>query len=1411
MGRGQGTISDGVRGAILALIIGILLFAGNDTLLALVAGLAPLAFTGRENRQTRTSTDELEEFRERLHVIQSDAWRRRRPGRRVAADDWWGIADVPVPLLKERTDTLPPEPSGARDRKGPVRLPKFFRSFQKIVPGQPKYQDDTEPYDFEEFEPESVRPVLEALAGGQYNLVLRGPQNSAKTGTLLGFVLAAQQMRNEDRSFPLAIRVSLAGWEDHWREHPSGPDTLPGLIDWIKVRFRDDYPGLLEHGTPADDLFDALWRDDSRAGGNTVVLFVDDIDRIESSSERDRIIAELGTRTALLTHAEDADPDTWPGRWVALDLTRPTLAYARAVLPGEVQQVPRRIYESPRLLRTLRSAYPKADDLEHRLKILNEQDRHRPARSRYNGGAVDEFWKGLIHEGWEARPQPAGTRRRTGHSHLWHGLASVGRPVLEWFTVRWFITSPPPPARQTAQSPAVRTLKWVARAGLFENTRFAWWEVPRRAAQEPGAVPPQQLWTASIDQRRPYRGGLWIQAWRAGSGRPLITAAYRRLLWRRALSATAWATGTFLAGLLVIGVCLWLGLVQGYDRASHGLQGAGVLTWSDVAQWDWRSRHAPLTNPLYLSASVLFVVVLTVFGLARFGEEFEHSDGGRPQIIRPRLPGGRQLREIARLIPAPSAVLLAIGIVSAVVLRVMNSGLSEQLWTGTAFSALFVFLLAWLHWCSQEGDNLTPTDTFASDRRSTRVVASTLGLAMIVSSTALAWWFTSPGHVPTLGQCLWISGAAAVSVGLARGFYLGAGMIAPILFPLREGFGIGYAHRMRMLEISLRRIDDRRAAYDAALARRARNLDPPAAADAARSELAPLTVISAFDLNQRASWDDERHRGLVLRHVGSLIRLRDVTLERYLAPEGKDPDTASPHTSRWRQAIVFVSLLTAVLSLTGTAAVVVPRALCAPFQDTFQNPVRSLNTVPTAQTWLENGQCVGFDTLVGDGNQFDSAIEPNGEPEAERDEILADIQQQNAAIPSSQRAVNVLFLAPLSRTPQSRSINALYQLRGAQAAQADINAAGSVYVRLTIANVGEDFTSGPAVVQMIDRQFPSDPRDPNSIKAVIGIAQSRAAAREALSQFDDVTIVASSVNGNGMRHGLVSGQDVDLGKYFVSVAPSNLDVARAMLSAPVLDWAGKALGPQDPGSAPRPLKIILDDRDTFFSNDLAGSLEFVGETQDDADFAEPIRVNLRETASDRRYDDLAEDLCSLKNAQTVWLFAGRGNQLARLGESMGKGCVNIPTIIAGPGALSAVQGTTPKTMSYLAKTRFYSLVAQSSGEIARGTTWSAGVARSGDRATGWAALVEAYRRVAPSDISGCPEPASGVPQIAVSIPGGSDGDGHNTLQPSLCTPEATPIYWCPVLARAPVQNPSGMKSECLEAPMTKPRAASPAP
>src|SRR5689334_18346648 len=99
MGTPPRTVSDGVRGAILALLILILLIAGNDTLLALVAGLAPLAFTGRETGADQTTADELEEFRQRLQKVQQDAWRRRRPARRSSENDWWGLADVPGPRI----------------------------------------------------------------------------------------------------------------------------------------------------------------------------------------------------------------------------------------------------------------------------------------------------------------------------------------------------------------------------------------------------------------------------------------------------------------------------------------------------------------------------------------------------------------------------------------------------------------------------------------------------------------------------------------------------------------------------------------------------------------------------------------------------------------------------------------------------------------------------------------------------------------------------------------------------------------------------------------------------------------------------------------------------------------------------------------------------------------------------------------------------------------------------------------------------------------------------------------------------------------------------------------------------------------------------------------------------------------
>jgi hypothetical protein len=398
--------------------------------------------------------------------------------------------------------------------------------------------------------------------------------------------------------------------------------------------------------------------------------------------------------------------------------------------------------------------------------------------------------------------------------------------------------------------------------------------------------------------------------------------------------------------------------------------------------------------------------------------------------------------------------------------------------------------------------------------------------------------------------------------------------------------------------------------------------------------------------------------------------------------------------------------------------------------------------------------------------------------------------------------VTVLFLAPLTRTSSSNAINALWQLDGARVAQRAVNATRKVYVRLVVANSAENFTSGPSVVQAINRAFPSDPANTWSIKAVIGVAQSRSSAREALSQFRNVQIVASSVNGTDMRHGLIQDQDPDFGNRFVSVSPSDVQVATAMVAPDVLRRAQSLLA--NPESQGRP-QIIRDPDDTYFSNDLANDL--VGDLANGSSTGLTITPpsnpqDLREVATDADYRALAKNMCSADNAQAIWLFSGRGNQLAGLDQKMPAGCQ--PVVIAGPGAISAVAASdSPGTqLQHMRNLLFYSLVSHPStassadtagvvgtagvsstaGAGSQAIGWADGVARASDRATGYAALVEAVRRIPPTGSRGCPQADPDVTQIGMNIPTDVNSDGHNTLGSNSLTcgvRSGSPIYLCP--------------------------------
>jgi hypothetical protein len=1375
--KSQNYVPISVKGAILSALVILLLLAGKDSLLALVAGLAPLAFAGGgQSSVEEADEDELDVVVERLHEVQVRAWRPLAAAAHIIDLDHpdrgvWARADVPMPLVRRWPQPWPGRPPAVV--RGPARAAALVRRPGTTSAGLPAS---------EELTTRDADEVIAGLREHRRRLVILGAEDTGKTNALLALFLQAQHTRDtqltreQRRDFPLPLRVSVAGWPEDEQE-----SAATSLLGWIVNRLEEDYPGLLAHGASLEQLLTRIWESDGLRG-DRLMLFIDGIDTLPED-RRIPLLKKLFLQSRGRSLALACRWDTWQQLaetdregWAELVLAAPGDADVERFLNQGGRA------DGPEFARRLIAAGDATEWLRQNPRLLH---------------VLHEAYRDRLPEWLPDQPppaQPAPTQPTlTAHDvqdHLWGDLLA---------RVTWPNDVPTERARGT--------LQWIAREGLFTSTRFAWWHVPQ---------------AARLDQT--------------------LAAAYRSVQWRRAGSALAWALGTFAAGVLVLTWLLLDGTVQGYDRASSGLQAASGLTRTDISQWPWQlsltrpSSWKPdladwldtvVTNPVYLALGITALVAVVTVLLARFGGEFEHEDGGQPQTIRLGLPRWRDLRSLPPVVHRRAALLVLATVVVALVLQTAGVGLAGQLWAGSVFAALFVLVLAWLHWCADATDDLTPSGTFSSDRMSSRAVAVSLGTATTLVSVALSWWFTAAGHVPTLAQCLWIVASASTAVGLARGFCLGAGMGAPLLLRVRPGFGIGYAARLRLLE--------------QALARRPLPCSPSAA-------------IEILDL-ERTSSGRERGRpdaldpAMLLRQVGPLFRLRESNLETYLvetaqvetattsapgsAPAGGQPGRIRA-TAGWVAGLVALSCAAtvAVLTCTGMAAVILPRLPCAQWNGLTASGL--LSGRPGSTLWLENGQCVGFAVLGDQGKsgtgKGGSGVGPgaftargvnrpevDGTPERDRAQILAQIAKQNAAIPDIDRVVTVLFLAPLTRTSGTNAINALWQLDGARSAQRAVNADRQVYVRLVVANSGENFTSGPSVVQAINRAFPSDPRNTWSIKSVIGVAQSRTSAREALSQFSNVQMVAASVNGDDMRHGLVRDLEPDFGASFISVSPGDSQVAAAMLDPAVLARA-RGLLPNPQATAQ--LRIIEDPDDTYFSNDLSNNLASLagpgGSARLGPSVAPPTAADeLRETATQKTYESLADSVCSTANAQVIWLFAGRGNQLTRLDQQLTRSSYRHcqPVVIAGPGGISAVAAsdTAGSRLDHMQNLLFYSLAAQppSSSPDPKGVGWADAVARASDRSTGYAALVEAVQRIPPLGSRGCPAPDPEVAQLGLSIPAGASGNGHNTLGPSTSgcgVRSGSAIYLCPFRA-APGTTCSAVTASGSSSPATpkKPR------
>jgi hypothetical protein len=771
---------------------------------------------------------------------------------------------------------------------------------------------------------------------------------------------------------------------------------------------------------------------------------------------------------------------------------------------------------------------------------------------------------------------------------------------------------------QAERDAAMRWLGWIARHMTAEGrTDLEWWEIPR-----------------------------WVSR--------------RAITIRRAALAAATALGVFaLLTLLSLGLAA-LGVIGGVEHADGGFGRDQRLSFADL-------RLPSMANPLFSVAALAAVVVVLVWVVVAFGGELEHPDGGQPQAIRPRRPTIAELRRNALTL-----ALVAVGVLGfGGWLFARDAGpqgagdVALEALAGAAFQiGLFVGATWLLHlWAApatlRAAGAATPASTYARDRQASRWVAAVVGGAMALAAGTLTWWFSTGGLAPTLSQALWVAAAVSVAAGAATGIAFGAGLGAGSLLGLNEGFGVGYAGRLWLAQRGL-----------------------GSHTFGSRSE-GRVDFIALLD---RAH--GQGHGTGLLRQVGAAYQFRHQSLQTYLAgtaapagtagggpagggpaaagtpgaPPGAGPPAGVPLPRRPRSRLHAVGAVASAAlvfsTVTGAGPWLTSRLPCAQ------------GWRVAASVWWENGQCVG---VSEDGtNWFDPTVAA----------AMASIRRENRAVertaPERPAVATVAFFAPLSRTlgnSDQQTINARWQLEGVAAAQRRINAdAGRVGIKVVVANSGNQFATGDAVAELLDR-MPTSGQD--GLAAVVGISQSRHTSRSAIATLGDVLVVGASVNGTRMPD--------DLPNFFM-VAPPDSVIARRM----------HAYRTRDPELRDVRAVVVYDPADTFFSKDLYEQLRSV-----DAGYGTGA-LTLGESSTEADVENVAAELC---RQDVVPFFAGRADQLIHLARVIDRrpDCAAARsrgiTVVAGPGALVAIASDPPDDLPDYPwlDLRYYSLV----GEDAR--------------------------------------------------------------------------------------------------------------
>ncbi|WP_158939469.1 ABC transporter substrate-binding protein [Streptomyces sp. NRRL S-87] len=285
---------------------------------------------------------------------------------------------------------------------------------------------------------------------------------------------------------------------------------------------------------------------------------------------------------------------------------------------------------------------------------------------------------------------------------------------------------------------------------------------------------------------------------------------------------------------------------------------------------------------------------------------------------------------------------------------------------------------------------------------------------------------------------------------------------------------------------------------------------------------------------------------------------------------------------------------------------------------------------------VSTGETVG----ITDGHQCRFGVPGRDTELLALQEIAA--RQNDAAVHSGRPYRTVVFFAPLTTKVGDSTPVSMQSLRGALAAQSEINSrvGDVVQVRLLIANAGQYFAygsrndRGPDVArQIIDRQ------DRDGIAAVVGITQSRPASLAAVEELSDanIPVIGNSVTGSRMvdeRHPPT---------YF-QVSPSNDRIGQVMAAfATHAEQLAELTTPKDGG---RTAVVVYDPYDEFFSSDLRTK------------FAEYYKGGKVVTVSyyEHRNQDVkavAHEICGKVRASGGFiLYAGRSGEMPELFDTL---------------------------------------------------------------------------------------------------------------------------------------------------------------